>query len=300
MQTTAAALDRDFLSPEDLVRDLKHLPSSAKVLPQLLEILRDDRASVEDVVGLIRIDAGMASRVLQIANSAYYTTSHGARCLTMEDAVHRVGLVKIYELVAYAATTMLILRHLRSYNLDPDAVWQMSVTGAIAAERLAGRVGADTNHAYTIGLLHGVGLIAIDAWAATSDSPAQLLWAGFPEEATAAEKKQLGFNNASVASALLRLWGFPSQLTEPIRWQYAPAFASGHRQMASILYAAKWLRDAVHTQAEAALPRVPEKAVLDLIPFQAAELESLLGEIRDNYLRANLLLAEPESDSDAN
>lgn len=297
MQTTAPALDRDFLSPEDLVRDLKHLPSSAKVLPRLLEILRDDRASVDDVVELIRIDAGMAARVLQIANSAYYTTSNSARCVAMEEAVHRVGLVKIYELVAYAATTMLIMRHLRSYNLDPDSIWQMSVTGAIAAERLASRVGADNHHAYTIGLLHGVGLVAIDSWVSGHAEVApNFAWAGFPEEATAAEKKHLGFNNATVASALLKMWGFPSQITEPIRWQYAPAFASGHRQLASILHAAKWLRDSVHTQPEQALPRMPEKAILDLIPFPASDLEALLGEIRDGYLRANLLLAEPESE----
>ncbi|MGH7995568.1 MAG: HDOD domain-containing protein [Opitutaceae bacterium] len=296
MQTTSAALDRDLLSPEDIVRDLGHLPSSPKVLPRLLDVLRDDRASLDDVVSLIRVDAGMAARVLQIGGSAYYTTSQAARCVTMEDAVHRVGLVKVYELVAYAATSQLLMRTLRAYGLDPDAVWQMSVTGALAAERLASRIGGDFQHAYTIGLLHGVGLIAIDAWLTAGESSIEFGWSGLPEETTAAEKKNLGFNNAAVAAALLRAWGFPSQITEPVRWQYAPAFASGHRRMASILHAAKWLRDAVHTPPDRALPPAPEKAVLDLIPFEAADLEVLIDEVKDGVLRASLLLAEPEDD----
>lgn len=298
MQTTSAALDRDLLSPDDIVRDLKHIPSSAKVLPRLLDVLRDDRAALQDVVALIRIDAGMASRVLQIGNSAYYSTSDSARCATLEEALHRVGLVRVYELVAYAAAAHLLMRELRAYGLDSDSVWRMSVTCAIAAERLAARVGADYHQAYTIGLLHGVGLVAIDAWLSSGDLPPPFAWAGLPEEATAAEKQHLGFNNASVGAALLRLWGFPSQITEPIRWQYAPAFASGHRRMASLLHAAKWLRDAVHTPPDRPLPPAPEKAVLDLLPVEASELESLLGDIRDGYLRASLLLAEPEPVAD--
>src|SRR5579885_3690922 len=138
----------ELLGPDDVVRELRHLPSAPRVLPRLLEILRDDRASIDDVVALIRVDAGMASRVLQIANSAYYSGSHSSRCPTMEEAVYRVGLVKVYELVAFAATAQLVMRDLRTYNLTPEDMWQRSISCAIAAERLATRVDTDFNSAY--------------------------------------------------------------------------------------------------------------------------------------------------------
>ncbi len=296
MQSTIVPSVRDLLTPEDIIRELGQLPSGPKVLPRLLDVLHDDRASLEDVVKLVRIDSAIAARVLQIANSAYYTTSQSSRCPTMEDAVYRVGLVKVYELVAYAVSTQLLMRVLRSYQLEPEVVWQMSVTCGLAAERLATRVDADFNHAYTTGLLHSVGLVAIDAWAQAQAKPMRFINTGLPEETTASEKRLLGFNNATVAATLLRNWGFPSLIVEPIRWQYAPAFASGHRRMAALLHAAKWLRDAVHTPPDKALPAAPDRAILDLVPLEPADLEAMLGEVKDGFLRASLLLADPEED----
>lgn len=283
-----------MFGPEDVVRDLRHIPSSPQVLPRLLEILRDDRATLEEVVGVIRLDQGTAGRVLQIANSAYYSTSNADRCVSMDEAVHRVGLIRVYELVAYAAAAQLVMRHLRSYGIVPESLWHISVTGAIAAERLATRTGADHRLAYTVGLLHGIGLIAVDSWVQANDAGVQFAWSGLPEEATAEEKRVLGFNNAAVAAALLTRWEFPSEVIEPIRWQYAPTFANGHRRMASLLHAAKWLRDAVHTPPDRPLPPLPEKPTLEAIAMEPLELEALLGEIRDGFLRASLLLAEPE------
>jgi HD-like signal output (HDOD) protein len=281
------------VSPDDVIRDLRQLPSTAKILPKLLEILRDDQASMGDVVSLIKIDPGMAARVLQIGNSAYYSPSHAARCPTMEDAVYRVGLVKVYELVAYAATAQLLMRPLRSYRMEADAVWQASVTCALAAERLARHVDVDFNAAYTAGLLHVVGIVAMDTWAATQELPPQFLNGGLPNETTESEKSLLGFTNSSVAGALLKSWSFPASIIEPIRWQFAPASAGGHKKMAALVHTAKWLRDAVHVEAEKPLPAAPDPAILDILKLEPADLEASLDEVKDAFLKASLLLADP-------
>lgn len=281
------------MTAEDVIRDLRQLPSTPKILPKLLEILRDDQASMGDVVSLIKIDPGMAARVLQIGNSAYYSPSHAARCPTMEDAVYRVGLVKVYELVAYAATAQLLMRPLRSYRLEAEAVWQSSVTCALAAERLGRHVDVDFNTAYTAGLLHAVGIVAVDTWAATQESPIYFLNAQLPNETTESEKSLLGFHNAAVAGTLLKTWAFPASILEPIRWQYAPTLAGPHKKMAALIHTAKWLRDAVHVAAEQPLPPAPEPAILGLLQLEPADLEASLDEVKDAFLKASLLLAEP-------
>jgi HD-like signal output (HDOD) protein len=281
------------MSPEEIIRDLRQLPSTPKVLPKLLEILRDDQASMGDVVSLIKIDAGMAAKVLQIGNSAYYSPSHAARCPTMEDAVYRVGLVKVYELVAYAATAQLLMRPLRAYNMEAPYVWQISVTCALAAERLARHVDVDFNTAYTAGLLHAIGLVAVDTWASTLESPLHFLNGGLPNETTDSEKSTVGFTNAAVAGSLLKTWAFPTAIIEPIRWQYAPSSAGAHKKMAALIHTAKWLRDAAHVEAEKPLPAPPDPAILALLKLEPSDLEASLDEVKDAFLKASLLLAEP-------
>ncbi len=289
---------------EEIVQVLRQLPSAPKVLPRLLEILRDDNASTDDVVELIRVDAGMAARVLQIANSAYYTPSQSSRCPSMEEAVCRVGLIKVYELVAVAATSQLLLRHLAVYGLSPTAVWERSVTCAIAAEKIAVRFQLDQSTSYTAGLLHAIGLVAIDAWAAGSYPSLRLDPALSSTDMVTQERSAIGLTNAAVAGALLRQWGFPSSMLEPVRWQYAPCDAGYHQKMAAVIYLAKWLCEAARLEPKvlSALGTarstfaVPPSAVLDLIGAKVDSLTELLPEIREAFERASLLLAEPPAD----
>ena len=291
---------------EEIVQVLRQLPSAPKVLPRLLEILRDDNASTDDVVELIKVDPGMATRVLQIANSAYYTPpGQSARCPSMEEAVCRVGLIKVYELVAVAASSQLLMRHIASYGLSPEAMWERSVTCAIAAEKIASRFGLDQSTSYTAGLLHAIGLVAINAWAGSARRSLLLNPNLPPEEMVAQERAALGLTNAAVAGALLRQWGFPSSMLEPVRWQYAPCEAGYHQKMAAVIYLAKWLRDVARLEPEevealgtirSTYP-VPPSAIFESINATIENLAELLPDIRESFERANLMLAQPQSDA---
>ena len=66
------------LSPDDIVRELRHLPSTPKVLPRLKLLLSDSNSSIYEIVALIRLDPGIVARVLQVSNSAYFRK--GTRC----------------------------------------------------------------------------------------------------------------------------------------------------------------------------------------------------------------------------
>jgi len=291
---------------EEIVQVLRQLPSAPKVLPRLLEILRDDNASTDDVVDLIRVDSGMATRVLQIANSAYYTPGQSARCPSMEEAVCRVGLIKVYELVAVAATSQLLMRHLAVYGLTPESMWERSVSCAIAAEKIASRFQLDQSTSYTAGLLHAIGLVSIDTWAAGSCPGLRLDPDLPPLEMVAQDRSALGLTNAAVAGALLRQWGFPSSMLEPVRWQYAPCDAGYHQRMAAVIYLAKWLREAARLDPAAVnelgtvrstFP-LPPSPILDSIHATVESLVELLPEVREAFERASLLLAEPPPDAE--
>src|SRR3984957_4332762 len=119
--STPTRSHRLLQSPDDIVKRLTELPSVPAILPKLLPLLNDVSASMEDVLSLIKLEPGIASRVLQLGNSAYY--SQGGRCASLEEGVNRLGFQKIYEVVANAVSSEFVLRKLDAYGIEPDELW---------------------------------------------------------------------------------------------------------------------------------------------------------------------------------
>ncbi len=274
--------------PDDIVRELKHLPSAPKVLPRLKRLLSDGNSSLLEIVALIRLDPAIAARVLAVANSAYY--AKGVRCFNVEEAVHRVGYAQVYELVSVAVASQVLIRPLAVYDLEADDLWKSSVACALAAEMLATRSGQDRDIAYTVGLLHCLGMVAIDTWALLHRPELRLRNTGFPREAIEAERAVLGFTQADTGAALLKHWEFPRAMCEPVRWQYAPRASDGYARMACLLHCAKWLRSAACAAPGAELPPLPVEAAQQMVPLRAGELPTLVNELKHRVDEVSSLL----------
>jgi len=272
-----------------LVRNLDQLPATAAILPHLLRLLKSDSSSLAEVIELIRVDSAITARTLQMGSSTYYN-ARGTPCDSVAEAVHRVGFNEVYKLVSYAATAHLLLRALAPYRLQPDQFWKRSVSCALAAEQLADHVGVNRNLAYTAGLLHGVGMVAIDCWSQREEIDLHFDSEGLPAETTASESRLLGTTNAAVGAALLELWEFPPAIVEPVRWQYDPAKSREEPLLACLLHVAKWLRDAAHLPEEQPLPPAPEGWVLENLRLLPNDLEIRLYQVRDAFLAARRLL----------
>lgn len=273
-------------TPEDVVRRLTHLPSAPRVLPRLKRLLSDSNSSLHEVVELIRLDPGIAARVLQVGNSAYY--SQGLRCYTVDEAVHRVGYDQVYELVSNAVASEVLVRPLASYGIAADELWQSSVACAIAAESLADTLNVDRDIAYTIGLLHRVGMVAISDWVERTMRDFRFETRTLPLETCEQERQLLGFHNAEAGAALLRLWEFPPVMSEPVRWQYLPSATAAHGQLASLLALAKWACTAALSPDEH--PRTLDAALLRRIGSTAAQVHGCIGKVRARLSEISSLL----------
>jgi len=274
------------ITADEVVRQLHQLPSAPRVLPRLKSLLSDGNSSMHEVVNMIRLDPGIAARVLQMGNSAYY--SQGMRCYTVDEAVNRVGYDQVYELVANAVASQVLVRPLVTYSVEADQLWQLSIACALAAESLAERNRVDCDIAYTVGLLHGVGLVAIDEWAFRQHPDLRFSGGELPLETCEVERATLGFHNAEAGASLLRLWEFPAVMSEPVRWQYLPRGTAAHFQLACILHVAKWIRTRV-CQPQRAL-RVPDSGLLRTLNLTPDHLEAQAGQIRERMEQVRSLL----------
>jgi len=276
------------LTSEQVVRELRHIPSAPKVLPRLKHLLSDGNSSMMEIVELIRLDPGISARVLQTANSAYY--SKGARCFNVDDAVNRVGYDQVYELVAYAVASQVLVRPLESYGIEADQMWFSSVACGLAAESLAGLTGEERDTAYTVGLLHGIGMLAIDDWIIRNRPGTRLANKSLPGEACESERSLLGFTNAEAGAALLRHWDFPITMSEPLRWQYFPRSTAGHQRMSCLLHAAKWVRSAICATTAVAIPPALDPWLLLPLHLTDRHLEKCVDEVKAQISEISSLL----------
>lgn len=264
---TATALR---LTPEDILRELRHLPSTPKVLPRLKHLLADANSSIHEIVALIRLDPAIVARVMQMGNSAYFGS--GTRCTSVDEAVARVGFSQIFELVSYAVASQVLVRPLAAYAMPDDEVWRLSVACALAADELAAHAGMDRNAAYTAGLLHCLGMVAIDEWAMRTAFPLQFEFHGYPVDGSESERRLLGFTQAEVGATLLREWAFPTIISEPVRHQYRPGASAGFNQAATLLSVAKWIRSGVCAKRT---PLPPPAHLLQSLRLTTATLERI-------------------------
>jgi HD-like signal output (HDOD) protein len=265
------------LTPAKIVQEVRDLPAAPKVLPKLRRLLGDDNSSLDEIVGLIRIEPGIAARLLQVSNSAIY--SKGERCSSVDEAVGRVGFQGVYDMVMHAVAAQVLVRPLTTYNLESDTLWRYSVVGGLAAEMLATVTGESRETGYTLGLLHQIGMVAIDGWALRNEPTLGLAWRPFPREYTGSERALLGFTHADVGALLLQRWEFPPEMVEAIRCQYAPLDAGPSARLACLLYAAKWVRSVVCLPPGEDIPEM-DPACLEPLGVDLARMQALAEEVR--------------------
>jgi len=273
-------------SPDELVRQLRTLPPVPKVLVRLQPMLSDLNTDLNDLAAMIRMERALAARVLQVSNSAF--VGLGSRARSIEEAIGRLGFREVRRLVTIVIGLQIMERPLPAYGIDARTLWRQSIACGLAAEEIAKIVDEDTNAAYSLGLLHSVGMVVVNAWAAMVAKDKQLANTGYPDEYSEAERALLGFTNADTGAALLRRWDFPPSVVEPVRAQYQPVLAASHSRLAHLLLVARWLRTAA---CDATMPSVlPDSRSMAILGITEDILTETLQIVRRRLDEASKLL----------
>jgi len=268
------------VSVATVAQSLHFPPSAPRVLPLLKRQLVDINVDIQQIIDLVRLDPGISARVLHAANSMVF--SRGVRCHPVAVAVNRIGFNPIFEIVTNGVAEQVLVQSLVSYSMEADEFWRRSVVCGMASERLASMRNEDANVAYTIGLLLGVGMVAVDQWLQRHMPTLGFFGRGFPNDFSEGERVLMGFTSAEVGAAVLRGWEFPPEMSEPIRWQHAPQGAVAHKQLNCLLYAAKWLTDRICAGSNFK-EATPDPRMLAPIQLTAASLACEVDELRDQF-----------------
>jgi HD-like signal output (HDOD) protein len=228
-----------FSTPEGLIAQIKTLPSSPQIMQRMMLLLDDPNSTVESLVSVIQLERSLAARVVHLANSPIY---NGGACGSIEEAVQRLGYAKVHEAVMTIMAIETFSRPLRVYQCPASVLWKQALATACAARELARRTSGDCNRAYTLGLLHNVGMVAIDCWVRQRQLAAVIECGSWPEEWQTNETRLLGYDHSEPSAVMMRIWGFPPSMVEAVKYQFRPAAAPESSTLAALLYAARWTR----------------------------------------------------------
>lgn len=175
------------------------LPGAALEINQLAS---NPNVDVGKVVSVLEQDQLLAARVLKIARSAAYN-SRGT-VPSLRDAVMRLGLRTLGEIVWEVATTMRVFRS-RNYAPAMDRLRKHSAACAYLSRLVATKTALATEYAFLCGLLHDVGIAASlvvigeedDRKAARSPVPEAMLAPALSE------------THADASATVARLWQLP-------------------------------------------------------------------------------------------
>lgn len=201
---------------------IEALPVLPRAALAAMQALRDEDSSAELCADLIGRDPVLAARTLRIANSPFYGMS--GRVGSLRDAVLLLGRRPLSTLVtALAVGRQFPASHCAGF--DFQALWRHATASGIAARAIARELKMDEDLAFTAGLLHDIGVLALASQLPKEFEP--VLAASSAEDLPLHEVEPalLGTDHAALGAVLARRW----QLGEPL----AEAIATHHRPSAS-------------------------------------------------------------------
>jgi HD-like signal output (HDOD) protein len=202
----------------DLARAIRAVPVAPEVLPKLQSKLRNLDTDSADLAELIRLDAGLASSMLKTSNSAYY--ARAAEVTSVDEAVSLIGYQETMRLVARCSFSTVMQSSLDHYGLAGDHLWRSAVLTAFAMEELCAIVGADVSVGYIAGLLHGVGMVAINDYLNRRKHPVAPPAARSHADFVAWESATIGYHHGQVGAAMMRGWQLPALVASTVERQF--------------------------------------------------------------------------------
>jgi putative nucleotidyltransferase with HDIG domain len=211
-------LDRD-----QVLGHLKQLPSLPAAVADLLASFNNEDVDIAVVSNLIARDQGLTARVLRIANSSFYGLQH--KVGSINEAVVVLGFRAIRSMVlAVGINGVFRVDHCTGFN--PQTYLRHSVAVGLAARSLAQLTGHNPELAFTAGILHDLGELALASNFTVQYAETLAYQRKHDCFLVVAERDILGMDHSEVGGLLADTWRFPNELRQALAEHHSPAAAT--------------------------------------------------------------------------
>ncbi len=234
---------------QSFLRELPNMREDLPFSPQLLNKLfvqtgGGSMASLEDVGETLSKDQGLTTRILSLANSAYYGLQSEVQSVPRAAAV--LGMGEIRNIVLALGVNGLTVKYDMPKDFSLGEYWKHQFFVAMIAKELSHMTAfGNPDNMFTVGLLHDIGKLIMamrcpDDWQAIYD-----MAEADEMSDVEAEDEYWGLDHAVVGSLVLKSWDLPADLVEPVNWHHSPALAPEHSNESAVVSLADCLAHVV-------------------------------------------------------
>jgi putative nucleotidyltransferase with HDIG domain len=263
---------------------IDEIPTLPVVIPKLLTLMESDKTDAADIADAISRDPALSSKILKVANSAYYGFSKGISSL--EKAVPLLG----FNMVQSLALSIGVLRSLpsgkKSTHFSQQDLWIHSLAVATVMKELGKKYGKgdDREYLFIIGLLHDIGKIVLDQYFG------ELFHRAIEEfhdlgniELHQAETREIGVDHGEVGAMLLTRWKFPDKISNAIAVHHGSEIPEGTNaeDVAMLRIADVLAHELSLEEGENPMPPEIRDADLKILEMDENQLEDIRSHLLD-------------------
>jgi len=202
------------LQPDAVHAKVRTLPALPQAVTELRNALQREDVAVDELATTISHDQALTAKTLRLANSSFYGVT--GRVSSIRDAINILGL----RTVATVATTAVVISSFdrtACVGFDFDGFWRHALATAFCAQELAAATRLDAEAAFSAGLMHDLGRLALATYFPL-ELGQTLHWAAEHDvHSLDAERLMLGIDHATVGGLIADHWHFAPAISEAIR-----------------------------------------------------------------------------------
>lgn len=254
--------------PDNMPWAYLRLPPFPQVAVRVLQLAANENVQLHELCDLISSDAVFASEVLTVANSALYAPRYPASSILQAIAV----------LGADTLQGMCITVGVRAYlgkSMSQPAMrvlWRHSLACGMIAQRLAAGGIVDEYTAYTAGILHDIGRIALSVIQPNYYAALLQSHHGPAKSILDCERALFGWDHCEAGLRLVSGWMLPQEFGDVVLDHHSPRRTDGAWGLAELVIMSCAFADSVGFAAFAGCEASNYSELLDQLPARERRL----------------------------
>jgi HD-like signal output (HDOD) protein len=256
------------------------LPPFPQVALQLLQMANNENVQLYQLSNLISSDPAFASEVLTIANSLLYAPRFPTNSVLQAIAV--LGANNLQGLCLTVGVRAYMGRALQQPAMR--ALWRHNLACALIADQLASVGFMDRDIAYTSGVMHDIGRLALAVIRPKEYSQLLGSHSGTPASILLAEREIFGWDHCEAGRQLIIDWKLPCEFEPIAADHHAPRQKDSSWSMAELVNVSCRMADTAGFPAFPGCEATPFPDLLEEMPARErrlfhTEIETLAQEI---------------------
>jgi putative nucleotidyltransferase with HDIG domain len=281
------------VTPEEFSQAIKLVRPIPQVALKVARMISEGQHDIGEIAGQIKQDQVISAKVIRLCNSSFFGLKK--RIDSIDRALVIMGEKLLLQMVISASVELFFSGLSHGYSLCKGGLFQHALGTALVAENLAGFTGkVRPEIAYTAGLLHDIGKVALDQYIASVSPYFYRITQVEQKDLCRVEKERLGYSHPEAGGLLADDWDLPENLSDAIRNHHTPDQSEVDPELSHLVFIADFLMSRFRVDQEIEFMDAGNfKARLERLGLTPAQLPALIDMLPARVFGPSIHMGHP-------